>query len=66
MGAFFLSDNFHKHFQPEVLQLGGFSIKNRLQVIYDWIVWYSNIFSFDECHGMFSDSVEYRLLCKYI
>lgn len=51
MGTFFLYDNFHRHFEPKVVQVGGFAIKNRLQLIYDWIAWYSNIFSFHECHG---------------
>lgn len=38
MGAFFLYDIIKKHYEPKVLSLGGFPIKNRLQAIHDWIM----------------------------
>lgn len=40
LAAFFLYDIIKKHFEPKVLGLGGFPIKNRLQTIYDWNVSY--------------------------
>ncbi|XP_031634094.1 uncharacterized protein LOC116347582 [Contarinia nasturtii] len=43
MGSLFIHDIIKKHYDPKVLSLGGFPVKNRLQVIYDWIV-YSNAF----------------------
>lgn len=41
MGSLFLFDIIKKHFEPKVLSLGGFPVKNRLQAIYDWIMSYS-------------------------
>lgn len=41
MGSLFLYDIIKKHFEPKVLGLGGFPVKNRLQAIYDWIMSYS-------------------------
>lgn len=40
MGAFFLYDIIKKHYDPKILGLGGFPVKNRLQTIHDWIVSY--------------------------
>lgn len=40
MGSLFLYDIIKKHFEPKVLSLGGFSVKNRLQAIHDWNVSY--------------------------
>lgn len=37
MGALFLYDVIKKHYEPKVLSLGGFPVKNRLQAIHDWI-----------------------------
>lgn len=37
MGALFLYDIIKKHYEPKVLGLGGFAVKNRLQAIHDWI-----------------------------
>lgn len=41
MGSLFLYDIIKKHFEPKVLSLGGFPVKNRLQAIHDWIMSYS-------------------------
>lgn len=41
MGSLFLFDIIKKHFEPKVLSLGGFPVKNRLQAIHDWIMSYS-------------------------
>lgn len=41
MGTLFLFDIIKKHFEPKVLSLGGFPIKNRLQTIHDWIISYN-------------------------
>lgn len=41
MGSLFLFDIIKKHFEPKVMSLGGFPVKNRLQAIYDWIMSYS-------------------------
>lgn len=38
MGALFLYDIIKKNYEPKVLSLGGFPVKNRLQAIHDWIV----------------------------
>lgn len=40
MGTLFLFDIIKKHYEPKVLSLGGFPVKNRLQAIYDWIMYY--------------------------
>lgn len=37
MGSIFLYDIIKKHYEPKVLSLGGFPVKNRLQAIHDWI-----------------------------
>lgn len=39
MGSLFIHDIIKKHYDPKVLSLGGFPVKNRLQVIYDWIIY---------------------------
>lgn len=41
MGALFLYDIIKKHFEPKLLSLGGFPVKNRLQTINDWISSYN-------------------------
>lgn len=38
MGCLFLHDIIKKHYEPKVLNLGGFPVKNRLQAIYDWMM----------------------------
>lgn len=38
MGALFLHDIIKKHYEPKVLSLSGFPVKNRLQAIHDWIL----------------------------
>lgn len=40
MGCLFLHDIIKKHYEPKVLSLGGFPVKNRLQAIYDWFTHY--------------------------
>lgn len=50
MAAIFLQDNFNQHYEPKVLQLGGMPIKNRLQILYDWIVFYQHLFKFGNSH----------------
>lgn len=44
MGSLFLYDIIKKHYEPKVLSLGGFPVKNRLQAIYDWIMYYFPLF----------------------
>lgn len=51
MGTVFLYDITIKHFEANVLTIGGFPIKNRLQAIYDLIVSYQHLFSFDDLHS---------------
>lgn len=44
MGSLFLYDIIKKHYEPKVLSLGGFPVKNRLQAIHDWIMNYFPLF----------------------
>lgn len=44
MGSLFLYDIIKKHYEPKVLSLGGFPVKNRLQDIHDWIMNYFPLF----------------------
>lgn len=50
MAALFLQDNFKLHYEARVLQLGGVPIKNRLQIVYDFIVFCQTIFRFGSSH----------------
>lgn len=50
MAAIFLYDNFSQHYESKVLQLGDVFIKNRLQVIYDWIAYYQHLFKLGSSH----------------
>lgn len=38
MGSLFLYDIIKKHYEPKVMNLGGFTVKNRLQAVYDWMM----------------------------
>lgn len=50
MATIFLNDNFNQHCESKVLQLGDMFIKNRLQVIYDWIMYYQQLFKLGDSH----------------
>lgn len=51
MSALFLHDNFKVHVGSAVLHIGGMLIKNRLQIVYDSIVFYQKLFLFGGSHG---------------
>lgn len=50
MAAIFLQDNFKLHYETRVLHLGGVAIKNRLQIVYDSIVFFEKYFRFGSSH----------------
>lgn len=50
MASIFLHDHFIHHFEPKVLQLGDIFIKNRLQIVYDWIMYYQHLFKLGISH----------------
>lgn len=60
MGALFLYDIIRKHYEPKVLNLGGFPVKNRLQAIYDWIESYHFLFHISTIPGNALNAVHLR------
>lgn len=50
MGCLVICDIFHTNFKTEVLQVGGFSIKYRLQVLYNWLVKFQFVLKFKTVH----------------
>lgn len=50
MGSLVICDIFHINFKTEVLLVGGYSIKYRLQVLYNWLVKYQSVLQFKTIH----------------
>lgn len=53
MGSLVICDIFHTNYKTEVLQVGGNSIKYRLQVVYNWLVEYKTVMDFKQSHCKF-------------